>query len=63
MSERLDASVRVGDLVITPVVQVSLVRHEFGGVVIFAASKRPVALLIRSPKREWRIEIPREEGS
>ena len=59
--ERLGRPVTVGELRITPVERMSVRRETIGGRVWIAVAKRPVAILIRSPRSEWRIEL--EPGS
>ena len=49
---------QVGGLTITPVEQVSIRLHRVGDAVAGFASKRPVAVVVRAPEREWRIELP-----
>jgi len=50
----------VGELVLTAIERISIRHHQAAGRVFFAASKRPIAVLVRTGDREWRIEVPRD---
>ena len=60
--ERLGRPVVVGDLTITPVERVELRVAALGHGVVASASKRAVALLLRTRARTWRIELPQGDG-
>lgn len=57
-SEHEGAAVAVGAFVLTPIERVSIHHYEAAGRVLLTGSKRPIAILVRSGDREWRIEIP-----
>lgn len=58
MSEtRSGTPVTVGDLEIEPIEQ-SVVRVEHArGVFVVVARKEPVAVIVRSPRGTWRVEL------
>jgi hypothetical protein len=60
--ERLGPPLQIRDLEITPVERISIRRRRVGDSTLFEASKRPVAIVVRSRGRTWRIEVP-EAGS
>lgn len=56
--EQRGEAVVVGRLEITPIERVSIRLFELSGGLAGQAEKRPVALLLRSGDREWRLELP-----
>jgi hypothetical protein len=56
--EQHGAAFVIRDLEITPVERISIRSHRVGGSILFEASKRPVAIVVRGGGREWRIEVP-----
>jgi hypothetical protein len=56
-SERLGEPVVVGEVTVTPVERVSIGHRIVGGVVLFYASKRAVAVVVRTPTGELRLEL------
>ena len=53
----------VGELTIVPVEQVSIDEIRLAGQTLITGSKRPVALVIQSADREWRLELPNPDES
>ncbi len=59
--ERLGSPLTVGDLVLVPVERIAVDEALVGNRRLVFASKRPVAIVVRSGDREWRIELPDTE--
>ena len=57
-TEKRGPAVVVGDLTIVPVVEVSIRGICVAGRTVVTGSKRPVAVILQSPDREWRLELP-----
>ena len=53
----------IRDLEITPVERISIRCRRVGDSTLFEASKRPVAIVVRSRAGTWRIEVPEMRAS
>jgi hypothetical protein len=61
--EKRGVPVVVGDLTIVPVEQVSIRQIRLAGQILIIGSKRPVAVIIQSGDREWRLDLPGQDDS
>ncbi len=61
--EQLGRTLVVRDLEIKPVERIWIRSRRIGNATLFEASKRPVAIVVRSRDREWRIEVPERDTS
>jgi hypothetical protein len=59
--ERLGPTLVVGGFEIIPVERVTLRHRRLGSAYVFEGEKRPVAILVRSPDGERRIELGEAE--
>ncbi len=57
--EQLGPPIAVGELILTPVERVTLVCRELDGRVVGFGEKRAVAVIVRSPEGETRLDLTR----
>jgi hypothetical protein len=59
---RSGASLRFGDIEIEAIERVDVRVDTVGGGIVGVARKEPIAVIVRTPTGEWRIELADEES-